>query len=44
MPKASTTERGYGWTHQQARERLLRAHTDGAPCPRCHKPMWRDKA
>ena len=43
MSKASTTERGYGWAHQQARERLLRAHKDGAPCPRCHKPMWRDK-
>lgn len=43
MPKASTTERGYGWAHQQARERLLRAHKDGAPCSRCHKPMWLDK-
>lgn len=40
----STTERGYGWQHQKQRERLLRAHKDGAPCSHCGKPMYRDPA
>lgn len=40
----STTERGYGWKHQQQRERLLRKHRDGAPCSHCGKPMYRDPA
>lgn len=44
MGKASTTERGYGWQHQKQRERLLRAHKDGAPCSHCGKPMYRDPA
>lgn len=39
-----TTERGYGWKHQKQRERLLRAHKDGAPCSHCGKPMYRDPA
>lgn len=42
MVKKSTTERGYGWKHQQQRERLLRAHKDGTPCSHCGKPMYRD--
>lgn len=41
---AGTTERGYGWKHQQQRERLMRAHRDGAPCSHCGKPMYRDPA
>lgn len=41
---AGTTERGYGWKHQQQRERLLRKHRDGAPCSHCGKPMYRDPA
>lgn len=41
---AGTTERGYGWKHQQQRERLLRRHRDGAPCSHCGKPMYRDPA
>lgn len=40
----STTERGYGWRHQQQRERLMRAHRDGTPCSHCGKPMYRDPA
>ena len=40
----STTERGYGWKHQKQRERLLRAHKDGAPCWWCGKPMYLDKS
>lgn len=43
MPKASTTERGYGWTHQKQRERLLYNHLDGTPCWWCGLPMYRDK-
>lgn len=40
----STTERGYGWKHQQQRERLLKRHRDGTPCSHCGKPMYRDPA
>lgn len=37
---ATTTERGYGWDHQQERARLLpRAY--GKPCPLCGQPMQR---
>ena len=42
----STTQRGYGWTHQQTRRHALedlRRH-DGQPCPRCSKPMWHTHA
>lgn len=42
--KANTTQRGYGWEHQKARERLLRQHRDGTPCAECGKPMYRDPA
>lgn len=41
---AGTTERGYGWKHQQQRERLLKQHRDGSPCSHCGKPMYRDPA
>lgn len=45
MPQAqaTTTERGYGWSHQQKRESLLRAHLDGSPCWWCGLPMFKDK-
>lgn len=39
---ASTTERGYGWRHQQVRKRLMYNHRDGTPCPGCGNPMYRD--
>ena len=48
---STTTARGYGYRdHQVPRDRLLRAHRDGTPCPavingeQCDKPMYRDKA
>lgn len=41
--KASTTERGYGRSHQKARERLMYNHRDGSPCWWCGLPMYRDK-
>lgn len=37
---ASTTQRGYGWRHQQIRAALLKMLVLGSPCPRCGKPMW----
>lgn len=40
----TTTERGYGWQHQQAREMLLRKHKDGTLCWWCAQPMFKDKA
>lgn len=38
----TTTERGYGWKHQQARTRALTALADnpGQPCHHCGQPMW----
>lgn len=36
-----TTERGYGWRHQQNRQRLLYNLVDGTPCPGCGKPMYK---
>lgn len=43
MPRPTTTERGYGWEHQQARAKAL-AHlakvgTLPCPFPWCGKPM-----
>lgn len=38
----TTTQRGYGHTHQKQRRRLLAQHTDGAPCPECGRPMFKD--
>jgi hypothetical protein len=37
---ANTSQRGYGWPHQQLRATLLRALVPGSPCPRCRQPMW----
>ncbi|SKI78582.1 Uncharacterised protein [Mycobacteroides abscessus subsp. massiliense] len=39
--KASTTDRGLGWTHRQHRERLIRCHTDGDLCWWCNRPMFK---
>lgn len=38
----TTTQRGYGWEHQQARARALKELRDGMPCPYCGEPMSRD--
>ncbi|WP_312802226.1 AAA family ATPase [Corynebacterium variabile] len=38
----TTTERGYGHTHQIDRRRLLTNHTDGTPCDWCGQPMYRE--
>jgi hypothetical protein len=42
--KASTTGRGYGWKHQQARADAIRNMQDGAACSRCGRPMRRSQA
>ncbi|MEU5549217.1 hypothetical protein ABZ738_05560 [Micromonospora sp. NPDC047793] len=44
MTRGTTTQRGYGWAHQQARTRALHQLHDGQPCPRCGKPMYRSEA
>lgn len=36
MPRShrgNTSQAGYGWDHQTARARLIRAHIDSTPCP-----------
>lgn len=45
-PSASTTARGYGWTHVQARNSALAALRDGDLCAQCalvgkRHPMFR---
>ncbi len=42
MPKPTTTERGYGWEHQQARTKALAdlKAKPGQPCPYCQQPMF----
>lgn len=42
-PPRTTTERGYGHDHQQAREQLMFHHVDGTPCWWCGEPMYRDR-
>lgn len=39
--KASTTDRGLGWKHQQQAESLLRRHVDGTLCWWCGLPMFK---
>ena len=44
--RPTTTERGLGYSHQQARRKLLAALTDGDPCARCaasgvYHPLFR---
>jgi hypothetical protein len=41
--RRSTTERGYGNDHQKARRAALAAMTDGQPCSRCRRPMYRSQ-
>lgn len=41
--RQSTTGKGLGWRHRQARESLLRAHIDGSPCQWCGRPMYLDR-
>jgi hypothetical protein len=36
---ASTTQRGYGWAHQQLRAALLATYSPAAPCWRCCLPL-----
>lgn len=46
MPRShrgTTTQAGYGWTHQQDRARLLAAHIDGTRCAHCGRPMYRSQ-
>jgi len=37
--KASTTARGYGWSHMQARKAAAARHLPTDPCTRCHRPL-----
>ena len=37
----TTTSKGLGWAHQQARIRALRDMPEGQPCARCGRPMYR---
>ncbi len=37
----SSTERGLGYAHRQARLALLRLHVEGTPCAWCGQPMYR---
>ena len=38
-PKASTTARGYGHAHAQARKAALARYTPADPCCLCHRPL-----
>jgi hypothetical protein len=42
MRTGTTTQRGYGATHKQARAAALAdlQRYDGQPCHHCGKPMW----
>lgn len=44
MRPGTTTERGYGWAHQQARAEAIKDLHDGDPCTRCGGPMYRSEA
>jgi hypothetical protein len=39
MTSGTTTQRGYGWRHQQLRAALLASYDPAQPCPRCRKPL-----
>jgi hypothetical protein len=41
-PKRPTTERGYGWEHQQLRAQLVASLDPWAPCPVCSDPLGPD--
>jgi hypothetical protein len=38
----TTTQRGYGWSHQKARAKALDDLVDGEPCPFCGEAMAGD--
>jgi hypothetical protein len=38
----TTTQRGYGWVHQQARAQALATYHPTDPCPRCGLPLGPD--
>lgn len=42
--KRGTTERGYGYDHQKARENLIFSHVDGTLCDWCGQPMYVEPA
>jgi hypothetical protein len=37
--RGTSTQRGYGWTHQQQRAHDLANHDPADPCPRCGLPL-----
>lgn len=41
--RKTTTEKGLGWRHRQAVDRLKRTHVDGSPCDWCGRPMYLDR-
>lgn len=44
MPRpGSSTDRGYGHAHRKRTAELKQQMTDGQPCARCGKPMWRSQ-
>ena len=40
--RGTSTQRGYGHTHQQARATALTTYHPTDPCPRCHLPLGDD--
>jgi hypothetical protein len=40
--RGTTTQRGYGWAHQQQRASDLAAYDPDQPCPRCGQPLGDD--
>lgn len=40
---SSTTARGYGFSHQKTRRRLIAKHVDGSPCWWCGLPLYGDR-
>ena len=44
MTTRTSTQRGYGYSHQQTRKQLLYNHTDGSECEYCGQPMYKDPA
>ncbi|MDV8022283.1 hypothetical protein [Rhodococcus sp. IEGM 1330] len=43
MAGLTTTERGYGWSHEKVRAQLMADHVDGSPCWWCGLPVFREK-
>src|SRR5829696_1134764 len=40
--RRTTTQRGYGWQHQQARVQAIANYQPSDPCPRCGLPLGPD--